>query len=172
VPLFPELRPYLEAAFEQAQPGTVHVITRYRDLNANLRTQLRRIIRRAGLTPWPKLFQNMRASRETELAAEHPIHVVCAWIGNSALIAHKHYLQVTEADFERGAKSDAETAQKATQHPATQNHTESHLTPENQEVCEFAPSDVTVGESVLAEKYARRDSNPQPMVPKTIALSS
>ena len=49
----------------------------------------------------------MRASRETELAAEYPLHVVCAWIGNSALIANKHYLQVTEADFERGAKSDA-----------------------------------------------------------------
>jgi hypothetical protein len=28
VPLFPELRPYLEDAFELAAPGTVHVITR------------------------------------------------------------------------------------------------------------------------------------------------
>ena len=31
VPLFPELRPYLEECFEQAEPGTEHVITRYRD---------------------------------------------------------------------------------------------------------------------------------------------
>jgi integrase len=28
VPLFPELRPYLEEAFERAAPGAVHVITR------------------------------------------------------------------------------------------------------------------------------------------------
>ena len=46
VPIFPELRPYLDEAFEQAEPGAVHVITRYRDTNTNLRTQLRRIIRR------------------------------------------------------------------------------------------------------------------------------
>src|SRR5262249_56235529 len=76
VPIFPELRPYLEEAFERAEPGTVHVITRYRDRNANLRTQLNRIIHKAGLTPWPKLFHNLRATRQTELAAEFPLHVV------------------------------------------------------------------------------------------------
>jgi hypothetical protein len=82
-----------------------------------------RIIRGAGLVPWPKLFQNLRASRETELAAEFPLHVVCAWIGNSAAIAQKHYLQVTDADFERaafagvegGAESGAVAVQKAVQ---------------------------------------------------------
>src|SRR5262245_33974769 len=35
VPIFPELRPYLEEAFEQAEPGTVHLVNRYRDPNAN-----------------------------------------------------------------------------------------------------------------------------------------
>jgi hypothetical protein len=35
------------------------------------------------------------------LAAEDPIHVVCAWIGNTERIAAKHYLQVTEGDFQR-----------------------------------------------------------------------
>src|SRR5262249_32651655 len=61
VPLFPELAPYLREVFEQAEPGTEYVITRYRSTNTNLRTQLIRIIRRAGLKPWPKLFQNLRA---------------------------------------------------------------------------------------------------------------
>jgi hypothetical protein len=112
VPIFPELRPYLEEAFELAPEGAVHVIGRYRDANANLRTQLMRIIGKAGLKPWPKLFHNLRATRETELAAQHPIHVVCAWIGHAAAIAQKHYLQVTDADFERaclgrGAESGA-----------------------------------------------------------------
>jgi integrase len=123
VPIFPELRPYLEEAFEHAEPGTVHLVTRYRDPNANLRTQLLRIIRRAGVVAWPKLFQNLRASRETELAATYPLHVVCAWIGNSALVAQKHYLQVTDSDFERaasvptggGAESGAVVVQKAVQ---------------------------------------------------------
>jgi integrase len=110
VPIFPELRPYLEAAFERAEPGTVFLINRYRDTNANLRTQLKRIIRRAGMAGWPKLFQNLRASRETELAAEYPLHVVCAWIGNSTLVAQKHYLQVTDADFARAASGAVQKA--------------------------------------------------------------
>src|SRR6185312_1959291 len=54
-------------------------------------------------------------SRQTELAAEYPIHVVCEWIGNSAAIASKHYLTVREDDFERAAKSGAVAVQNAVQ---------------------------------------------------------
>jgi hypothetical protein len=120
VPIFPELRPYLEEAFELAEPGALHVITHHRgDRTKNLRTRLRRIIRRAGLTPWPKPFHNLRASRETDLAATYPLHVVCSWIGNSAVIAKNHYLQVTDADFEKGAATEAlrNPVQRALQNP-------------------------------------------------------
>jgi integrase len=119
VPIFAELRPHLEAAFEAAEAGTVYLINRYRDGNANLRTQMHRVIRKAGLVPWTRTFSNLRASRETELAATFPLHVVCTWIGNSAAVAQKHYLQTTEADFQRasgaaesGAVSGAVVAQK------------------------------------------------------------
>src|SRR5262249_32664546 len=79
----------------------------------------------------------------TELAKDYPIHVVCRWIGNTALIAQKHYLQVTDADFAKatgqgGAKGAAESAaqalQKVTQHTAAQKHTiaqKSKKPPEN-----------------------------------------
>ena len=60
-----------------------------------------RILKRAGLEPWPRLFHAMRASRETELVREHPIHVVTAWLGNTPQIAMKHYLMVTETDFSK-----------------------------------------------------------------------
>ena len=109
VPIFPELRPHLEECFELAQEGAVHVINRYRDANANLRTTFTKIIKRAGEKPWPKLFHNLRASRETELAAEHPIHVVCQWIGNTAAVAAKHYLTVRDEDYDRATKGGAES---------------------------------------------------------------
>ena len=69
-------------------------------------------------TPWPKLFHNLRTSRETEMAATYPLHVVCEWIGNSQRIAAKHYLQVTDDYFraalkEGGAKSGAQAAQES-----------------------------------------------------------
>ncbi len=123
VPIFPELRPYLTEAFEAAPEGALHIIHRYRDGTKNFRTRLNRIIRSAGLEPWPKLFQNLRASRETELAEVYPIHVVCSWIGNTERIAAKHYLQVKEDDFARaagraeksGAKSGAPRAQNRAQ---------------------------------------------------------
>ena len=76
-----------------------------RSANANLRTQLLWIIKRAGLAPWPKLFQNLRSTRETDLAEEHPIQVVCAWIGNSPRIAAKHYLQVTDDHFSKAVQN-------------------------------------------------------------------
>jgi integrase len=109
VPLFLELRPHLEVAYEQAPEGCFYVIASKRlDYNTkNLRTRFTKIVRRDGLTPWPKLFHNLRASRETELAAEYPLHVVCTWIGNSPAIAAKHYLQTTEADYERAASGAA-----------------------------------------------------------------
>jgi len=110
IPIFPELRPYLEDCFAllpEGTQGTQHVITRYRDANQNLRTTFQKIIKRAGLTPWPKLFHNLRATRETELAEQFPLHVVCKWIGNSTTIADKHYLQVTDDHYRQAAEISA-----------------------------------------------------------------
>ena len=73
---------------------------------------MERIIKRAGVKPWPKLFHNLRASRQTELAERYPIHVVCAWLGNSAAIAKEHYLQVTEMHYEEAAQNPAQSAPK------------------------------------------------------------
>ena len=122
VPIFPELRPYLLAAFEQAEEGVDYVITRYRDANANLRTQLQRIIRKAGLPPWPRLFHNLRSSRQTELAERFPAHVVCAWIGNTERVAQDHYLQVTDGHFTRacGEGGSVEGGEEAAQNAAQQ----------------------------------------------------
>lgn len=119
IPLFAELRPYLQQAFDDAEPGTEYVITRYRDAASNLRTQLSRIIRKAGLEVWPKPWHNLRSSRQTELAEKYPIHVVCQWIGNSRAIAQEHYLQVTDAHFAEAAKEPAKgAAEGAAQNPA------------------------------------------------------
>ena len=129
LPLFLELRPHLLAAFEEACEGEEHVITHYRDPNSNLRTQLHRIIKRAGLESWPKVFQNLRSTRETELAERFPIHVVCKWIGNSEPVASAHYLQLTDEHFERAVKGGAGAAQNAAQklHESTGNDQQSDL---------------------------------------------
>lgn len=119
IPLFPELRPYLLEAFENVEPGTEWVISRYRQSNANLRTQFERIIKRAGVKPWPKLFQNLRSTRQTELCDRYPTHVVCEWLGNTKSVAREHYLQVTDEHFARAVREGAGgLTQKATQQPS------------------------------------------------------
>jgi hypothetical protein len=114
------LRIALDEAWEQAEPGADHVITRYRDANQNLRTTFEKIIRRAGLTPWPKLFHNLRASRATELANEFPAHLAAAWLGHSTLIANKHYWQVTDEDIAAATTPADPAARKAAQKAAQQ----------------------------------------------------
>ncbi len=115
IPLFPELRSWLLEVFEeQGRPTSGPVIVRHRPAHRpetkdqtrekNWRTRLKQIIVKAGLEPWPKVFQNLRATRETELCDSYPLHVVVKWIGNSEAIAREHYLQVTDDYFDRAAK--------------------------------------------------------------------
>ena len=104
-PIFPELRAYLEGAWQAAPAGATHVISEvHRSPKANLRTTFEKIVLRAGLVPWEKLFQNMRSSRQTELSERFPLHTVCSWLGNSPAIASRHYLQVRDAHFEEALK--------------------------------------------------------------------
>jgi hypothetical protein len=56
--------------------------------NANLRSEMTRLLRRTGVSGWPRLFhfvkfQEGRSSRQTELQPEFPLHMVCSWLGNS-----------------------------------------------------------------------------------------
>ncbi len=119
VPIFPELRPYLEDAHVLVGKKDAFVIKGYRDDTQNLRTQFQRIIRRARVEPWERLFHNLRASRQTELADQFPLHVVTAWIGNSPDIAERHYLKTTDEHFAKAiACSNEKCAQNTTQQAA------------------------------------------------------
>ncbi|RCS49502.1 hypothetical protein DTL42_11745 [Bremerella cremea] len=105
IPLFPELIPLLREAHDSAEDKAGFVITKYRNKNANLRTQFKRILTQAGITPWERLFQNLRTSRQNELADEYPMHVVIEWMGNSELVALKHYLKVKESHFREATRA-------------------------------------------------------------------
>lgn len=97
MPILPQLRPYLEDCFN---PEATHVIVEHRH-HSNWGTTFARLIRKAGLEVWPRIFHNLRASLETDLTYRFPIHVVTSWLGNSPKIAADHYLSVRDADFEQ-----------------------------------------------------------------------
>jgi integrase len=138
IPLFPLLRPYLEAAFENAEEGAIFIVPeKYRKraqgpggwANANLRTTLEKVIRKAGVDPWPRLWHSLRASCESDLAQSFPLATVTKWLGNTPSVALRHYVDPTESAFDRaatwvpsgGSKSGSPAAQKAAQQAAAAN---------------------------------------------------
>lgn len=111
VPIFPELMPFLQEAFDAAPDGSEYVVNKPYGKACNLRTQMTRIVERAGLKPWPKIFQNLRSTRATELADQFPGYVAAAWLGHSVKVAKNHYWQVTDDHFDI-AKSAVKCAVK------------------------------------------------------------
>lgn len=134
IPINKALMPYLEEAWELAPEGADYIFPeewRKRAqgpngwINCNVRTQLERIILRAGLGEWPRLWQNLRSSFESDLAAEFPLGAATKLVGNTLTVALRHYVDPTDLVFERikdwepprksGAKSGALSAQNAAQ---------------------------------------------------------
>ena len=155
VPVAAELQPILLELFEAAEDGAVEMVPQAHKAHVNISHGVRRIIERAGLKPWPRLLQNLRASCATDWAGEYPMHESAKWLGHSPTVAAKHYLQSKDLHFkavtgtgpwlgsknpstEGGAESGAVTGHFSGQHGAAPESTDSHaasLTPETQRGC-------------------------------------
>lgn len=102
-PLFPELKQRLLDVRKCTPLDAEYVINRYRNPEGNIRSTFLKLLKRANIEPRPKLLQNLRSTRQTELTETYPQHVVCAWLGNTEKVAEGHYLQVTQEHFEPAA---------------------------------------------------------------------
>ncbi len=111
LPLFPELREALREWQELApelEPLVFPMLVGKTD--QWLRKTMFWAIKLAGVEAWPKLWHNLRATRQTELEQSFPTHVVCAWLGNSTATAKKHYLMVTDDHFAQASQKAAHNA--------------------------------------------------------------
>lgn len=103
----------LKAVFEERDEGATKMITRYSESNSNLDKPMKVILNRAGVAAWPKLFQNMRGSCETDWLNEgHPAHVVAGWIGHSVKIQRANYAQITDGHFDSFNSREGITTRK------------------------------------------------------------
>lgn len=181
LPLFPQLRPLLLEAFENATPGQAHVITRWRTSAVNLRTGFNRILNRAGVQPWPRLWQNLRASCATELLERFPSHVCAAWLGHTNAIADRHYRQVTQAHLAaavgipatddpvqmlKNAKVETPTRNPTQQPPEMAGYAQKLPTANGLKSPDFQGISAICG-SVQNGGWAIRDSNPSQFIPKS-----
>lgn len=102
-----DVQSYLEDAFQLATsperpslPADAPVITRFNPTNSNLYKPFKQIIVAAGMLPWSKLFQNLRASCETQWLKEGArADLVANWIGHSVKVQRMNYVQETDDDI-------------------------------------------------------------------------
>ena len=118
IPIFPELVPYLQAVWEKHGEQHEYVIPTNRASESAWRVRLAKLLDRLGISKWPRVFHNLRSSRQTELQELHPVHVVCKWLGNSPEVARDHYLQVRESDYEKARLPLTQILTQQVQEPA------------------------------------------------------
>lgn len=102
-----DVQQYLEDAFTEALeagrkglPPDTPIVTRFSKSNSNLDKPFKLIIEKAGLIPWPKLFQNLRSSCETQWLKEGArADLVANWIGHSVKVQRQNYVQQTDDDI-------------------------------------------------------------------------
>ena len=102
VPVCPELRHALEDLRATLSPSEPQMFPKL-DGSANLRTSLLRLLDRAKLETWPKLWQNLRSSCANDWAREFGAAAESEWSGHSVQVAVAHYLRPSSQDFERAA---------------------------------------------------------------------
>jgi integrase len=92
IPIYPELLEPLKDCFDPTEEFVLYGIT---GTDANVYNKFRKLVKKAGLTPWPRLWHNMRASRDSELtAAGIPDFIVSQLQGNTVQVSRDHYKMV------------------------------------------------------------------------------
>ncbi len=117
VPLFPEIERALLPLQEKAAVGEKRVLPSFKTTQWGAKS-LKVACKRAGVATWKRIWQNLRATRATELADCFPPYLCAEWLGHSNEVADQNYRRATEehfaaaAQFETGgvdAESEAET---------------------------------------------------------------
>ncbi len=101
-PILDEVKPYLVEARKRAVADEVYVFPTIRK-DANPGTMAKKIVKRAGQTPWKNFFNSLRATAETDLMDKYGLRRACQWAGNSpttAMRTMRTYALVKNTDFD------------------------------------------------------------------------
>ena len=98
----------LNDAWDMAPDKATKII----DLPTNNRhRKMKAIIKKAGVEPWPDLFQHLRRCCRTQWLNEGlPPHAVSRWMGHGHKVGDEHYTMLTDDIVERVTQRAAESA--------------------------------------------------------------
>jgi len=158
VPMFAEVRKALDEAYDAAAEGSVRCVDEYHANVANLRTQFGRILKRAGVEAWPRIFHNLRASRRTELQEFLPDHAINKWMGQSSRVAEQHYITLHDEHWDRALKLPSQCPPTRPPIPVKTGPIDApHGIDETNEM-------IGVGGMVMDKRHPRQDSNLRPQL--------
>ena len=107
-------------------------------------TVFRKIMHRAGISPWKKLIHNLRASFAMDLMnkkfGDHNIYVIAKWLGHSVKVMLEHYGRFQESDFAKVAEACERVRQEKEQQTGGQEVHSISFAPQN---AGFAPESTT-----------------------------
>ena len=154
LPLWPEVEKALSDLFAVAEEGQSRIITIYKHRD-NVFVDWTKKIKQAGFTVWGKPCQNLRASCENDLDEAGFRHAaICSWMGHTKVVSRKHYLHVTDSDFDKAVGGNivpqivpSGTAQASTQNQILQLNKKS--------------TDVQVGANMCSSPKMGQDSRPK-----------
>ncbi len=104
VPMLPAVRAVLLKAFNEAPDGAEHVFRKRSPLPV-CRRGVERAIVRAGVAPWPKIMQQLRASFATDCVRALPANAAAEILGHSLQVAAAHYWTADSTDLQRAAQA-------------------------------------------------------------------
>ncbi len=141
MPIFPEVLDLLVSIPSQSRTGKVVQWSRSQESVTQLLKRHVETIQGED-NCWPKVFQQLRSTLQTELDAELEPYVVNEWLGHDSSTAERHYQQVTPAHLQRASMmrtvsevpdSDACTASRTAEPHGTEENgkTTKRKNPEN-----------------------------------------
>lgn len=154
MPIFPEVLDLLNSIPKASRTGKVIDWTRSQESVTEL---LKRHVTAILGECWPKVCQQLRSTRRTELDAEFEPFVVNEWLGHDSRTAEQHYQQVTPAHLQRAASMRTVSDEPIRTASCT---AERHRTGENSHPRKIKnPGKPTFSRVSKTVKYPRKDSN-------------
>jgi len=104
MPIFPILKRYIKPYVSNLKKGEMlfpYYQEQMNDIFAGERIKCKealkfsRFLRKLNLSPWEKLFVNLRASCATDLFQIYDFFKVCSWLGHSLQVSIRHYKMIT-----------------------------------------------------------------------------
>lgn len=114
IPLFAELRPHLLKLWDASPERDDLLFPNHQITGTALTNKLQRLLRSVKEVLWPKPWNNMRASCETDLLSIYPALTVVKWVGHSLRISEKHYAQISKEHHDRAVAAGAAANSRTT----------------------------------------------------------